>query len=109
MRSYSYLTGASVVVISVAPNHSPEPRPTAPAGAGCLSRSQTNPQSRPRRTCVGPALAPSRARRGEHLVARNQTRRHRNSVQRSAVEERDLVIVDVAVIPGRALGTRHTL
>src|SRR6201997_5808032 len=35
----------------------------------------------------------------------NQTRRHRDAVQRAAGEERDFVVVDVAVIPGCALGT----
>ena len=36
----------------------------------------------------------------------NQARRHRDSVERAAVKERDLVVVDVAVIPGCALGAR---
>jgi hypothetical protein len=35
---------------------------------------------------------------------RDQTRRHRDVVQRTAVEEGDLVVVDVAVVPGRAFG-----
>ena len=36
-----------------------------------------------------------------------QAGRHRNAVERSAVEERDLVEVDIAVIPGCALGAGH--
>src|SRR5437879_2296570 len=39
----------------------------------------------------------------------NQARRHRDAVERAAVEERDLVVVDVAVIPGCALGTGDAL
>src|SRR6516164_3380221 len=31
---------------------------------------------------------------------RDQARRHRHAVQRTAVEEGDLVVVDVAVVPG---------
>ena len=39
----------------------------------------------------------------------DQAGRHRDAVQRAAVEERDLVVVDVAVIPRRAFGARHAL
>jgi len=42
--------------------------------------------------------------RGERLRRmRNEARRHRDAVERPAVEERDLVVVDVAVVPGCAL------
>src|SRR4051812_1499476 len=39
----------------------------------------------------------------------NQAGWHRYSVEGAAVEERDLVVVDVAVIPGCALGAWHAL
>src|SRR4051812_24986230 len=39
----------------------------------------------------------------------NEPRRHWDAVERSAVEEGDLVVVDVAVIPGRAFGAGHAL
>src|ERR1700677_3797589 len=39
---------------------------------------------------------------------RDQARRHRDAVQRAAMEEGDLVVVDVAVIPGCALSAGYT-
>ena len=39
----------------------------------------------------------------------DEARWNRDAVQRAAMEERDLIEVDIAVVPRRAFGTRHTL
>src|ERR1700756_99530 len=59
-----------------------------------LAEFATGPLSRPFRRAV---VNPLRRRA-------NQARRHRDAVERAAVEEGDLVVVDVTVIPGCAFG-----
>src|SRR6267142_4323898 len=109
MRSYSYLTGASVVVISVLPqvvgqNFGGRSQPAAgvdgdhrPVDARIVVELPPSPFARLLRCAV------------VHTLGRMgyQAWWDVDAVERTAVEERDLVVVDVAVIPGSAFGARH--